>query len=107
MQLHDFRVLTFDCYGTLIDWESGLRTALAPLLARAGGGVEGDAALQAFARHEEAQETETPAMRYSELLTRVHARLAAEWGVPADAEADRRFGASVAGWPAFADSPAA
>ena len=36
MKLHDFEVLTFDCYGTLIDWESGLLTALRPLLAAAG-----------------------------------------------------------------------
>jgi len=35
MRLHDFSTLTFDCYGTLIDWEQGLLQALAPLL-RAG-----------------------------------------------------------------------
>ena len=32
MKLTDFSVLTFDCYGTLIDWESGIFTALQPLL---------------------------------------------------------------------------
>ena len=32
MKLTDFRVLTFDCYGTLIDWESGIFAALQPLL---------------------------------------------------------------------------
>ena len=31
-----FDALTFDCYGTLIDWESGIIAALQPLLARAG-----------------------------------------------------------------------
>ena len=34
MKLHDFRALTFDCYGTLIDWESGIFAALQPLLQR-------------------------------------------------------------------------
>ena len=34
--MNNFHVLTFDCYGTLIDWESGLFAALQPLLARAG-----------------------------------------------------------------------
>ena len=34
MKLADFSVLSFDCYGTLIDWESGIHDALAPLLAR-------------------------------------------------------------------------
>ena len=38
MKLTDFRVLTFDCYGTLIDWESGIVAALRPLLARVPGG---------------------------------------------------------------------
>ena len=36
MRLSDFRVLSFDCYGTLIDWESGIWDALAPLRTRAG-----------------------------------------------------------------------
>ncbi len=45
MRLHDFKVLTFDCYGTLIDWESGIHTALRPLLARAAPGLGREAAL--------------------------------------------------------------
>ena len=104
MKLHNFRVLTFDCYGTLIDWESGIFNALQPLLRRCSSAPSRDAALEAFARHESAQERETPAMVYSELLARVHARLAREWGVAADAAADARFGASVPEWPAFPDS---
>ena len=35
MKLTDFRVLTFDCYGTLIDWESGIFAGLQPLLLKA------------------------------------------------------------------------
>ncbi len=106
MRLHDFRVLTFDCYGTLIDWESGLFTALGPLLARISAPLGRDTALEAFARHESAQEAETPRMRYAELLAKVHQRLAGEWGVEGDEEVARRFGASVPDWPAFADSAA-
>jgi len=106
MQLSDFDVLTFDCYGTLIDWESGIHTALMPLLARRSGMTTRDTALEAFARHESAQELATPTMIYSELLAVVHARLADEWGVPATAEEDRAFGQSVPQWPAFADSAA-
>ena len=30
MKLADFKILSFDCYGTLIDWETGIHTALAP-----------------------------------------------------------------------------
>jgi 2-haloacid dehalogenase len=101
--LSDFKVLSFDCYGTLIDWETGIWTALQPLAAKAGGTAR-EAALMRFGHHESAQEKATPSLRYSELLVRVHATLAAEWGVAADAEADRAFGASVGDWPAFRDS---
>ncbi|HUC19609.1 MAG TPA: haloacid dehalogenase type II [Acetobacteraceae bacterium] len=107
MRLHDFRVLSFDCYGTLIDWESGLFAGLGPLLARLPAPPERDDVLAAFARLESAQEAETPSLRYSELLGRVHRRLAAEWGIGPDEEAERRFGASVPDWPAFPDSPTA
>jgi 2-haloalkanoic acid dehalogenase type II len=104
MRLTDFRVLTFDCYGTLIDWESGIYAALQPLLRKLPAAPPRDAVLEQFARHESAQEAETPAMIYSELLARVHRRLADELGVTASEEEDRRFGASVPDWPAFADS---
>ena len=107
MRLHDFKVLTFDCYGTLIDWESGIFTALQPLLARAKSGLGRDAVLEAFGRHESAQEAATPAMIYSTLLATVHRRLADEWKVAPDPAEDTRFGASVPDWPAFADSAAA
>ena len=71
--------------------------------AKAGGKAR-EAALIFFGHHESAQEKETPSLKYSELLARVHARLAAEWGVAADAGADQVFGASVGDWPAFPDS---
>jgi 2-haloacid dehalogenase len=104
VQLTDFDVLTFDCYGTLIDWESGIHAALQPLLARVGRPVPRDEVLETFARYETEQEARTPAMPYSELLAVVHARLARHWDVAPDAEKDRRFGASVPEWPAFADA---
>src|SRR6201996_8050173 len=103
-KLTDFRVLTFDCYGTLIDWESGIFTALRPLLAKGGITLSRDAALEAFARHESAQEAETPTMIYSDLLAEVHRRLAREWDVPATEPEHIAFGASVPNWPEFADT---
>jgi 2-haloalkanoic acid dehalogenase type II len=104
MRLGDFKVLSFDCYGTLIDWESGIWAGLQPLVAGAAHPVSREDALAAFARHESAQEEETPGLLYSELLARVHHRLAAEWGMPPDLAAARAFGASVGDWPAFPDS---
>ncbi|MCC7275832.1 MAG: haloacid dehalogenase type II [Alphaproteobacteria bacterium] len=107
MRLTDFKVLTFDCYGTLIDWESGIWTALQPLLRKAGNGLTRDAALEVFGRHETAQEKATPAAIYSDLLAAVHRRLAAEWGVTSSDDEHAAFGGSVPDWPAFPDSPAA
>ena len=107
MKLTDFNVLTFDCYGTLIDWETGITAALEPLVARSGKPLAQDQILEAHARHEAAQEAETPSMPYPELLARVHARLAKDWGIAPDAEAAHAYGRSVRDWPAFADSAAA
>jgi 2-haloalkanoic acid dehalogenase type II len=104
MRLTDFRVLTFDCYGTLIDWESGIYAALQPLLRKAAAPLARDVALEIFARHESAQEAETPAMIYSDVLAAVHRRMATALELPATEEEHRQFGASVPDWPAFADS---
>jgi 2-haloacid dehalogenase len=107
MQLTDFKVLTFDCYGTLIDWESGIAEALRPLLARSGKMLSRNEVLESFARYEAAQQSETPSMIYSELLGVVHARMASEWGVEPSTEESKNFGRSVSDWPVFSDSPAA
>jgi 2-haloacid dehalogenase len=107
MQLTDFKVLSFDCYGTLIDWETGIAEALRPLLTRSGKTLSRDEVLEAFARHEAAQQAETPAMVYSEILSVVHARIGRDWGVEPNAQESEAFGRSVPHWPEFADSPAA
>jgi 2-haloacid dehalogenase len=104
MRLSDFSVLTFDCYGTLIDWETGISEALAPWLVRAGVSLERDRLLETFAELESAQQAATPGMRYPELLVEVHRGLAERLGVAPDAKAAEKFGASVGNWPAFADS---
>jgi 2-haloacid dehalogenase len=104
MKLTDFRVLTFDCYGTLIDWESGIYAALEPLLREGNRTLSRDAVLEAFARHESTLEAEAPDMIYSELLASVHRRLAEEWKIAASEEDHEVFGRSVPEWPAFADS---
>ncbi|MCM2505768.1 haloacid dehalogenase type II [Aureimonas altamirensis] len=104
MKLTDFDTLTFDCYGTLIDWESGMVEGLRSLTGRMRESLSRDQILQAHARHESAQQAWTPARPYRELLAIVYKRLAEEWGVEtswADCEA---YGDSVKDWPAFADS---
>ncbi len=103
-RLTDFAVLAFDCYGTLIDWEGGIYTALQPMLARLPAPPGRDAVLELFAREESAQQAETPAMIYAELLGVVHGRVARVLGAAEDATEAKAFGASVPAWPAFPDS---
>ncbi|MEM8960404.1 MAG: haloacid dehalogenase type II [Acidobacteriota bacterium] len=105
MNLRDFDVLTFDCYGTLIDWETGIHQALTTALPELDRSR--DEVLEAFARHESAVEAETPHRLYPEILARVFERLESEWGLSTNPGAAELFGASVGDWPAFDDSPAA
>ncbi|MGF6651845.1 2-haloacid dehalogenase [Paraburkholderia youngii] len=107
MKLTDFEALTFDCYGTLIDWESGIFEALQPLLERARTPLTRDQVLEAHARHESSQQIFTPAKRYQELLSIVYKRMAEEWGLPYTHEECVAYGRSVRNWPAFPDSAAA
>lgn len=102
-----FRALSFDCYGTLIDWERGITQALRPWARRQGLQVSDSTMLKLFSATETAVQTEHPTMRYpdvlGEVLRRIGQRLRA--GVsPADAAA---FGASVGDWPAFPDTASA
>ncbi|MEM8552589.1 MAG: haloacid dehalogenase type II [Pseudomonadota bacterium] len=103
MKLADFDALTFDCYGTLIDWESGMVRGLAPLV-DAVGGLTRDEVLNAHAEEESGQQARTPHMRYSDLLAIVYKRLAERWGRPASREDCVAYGQSVKDWPAFPDS---
>lgn len=102
--LTEFKVLSFDCYGTLIDWETGIWDALQPLLARNRGGVSRAQALAGFGALEDRIERESPALPYPQVLTAVHAALAREHGLRTTPALDRGFGRSVGGWPAFADT---
>jgi 2-haloacid dehalogenase len=107
MRLSDFKALTFDCYGTLIDWESGMVEALKPLTSKVSPSLSRDAILEAHARYESAQQRYTPGKVYREVLAVVYKRLADEWGVAVTWEDCLTYGRSVGNWPAFADSPAA
>src|ERR1700716_3330760 len=92
MLLTDFDALTFDCYGTLIDWESGMVEALKALTDRAQRPLTRDQILEAHARHESSQQRYTPAKRYRDLLAIVYKRLAEEWGVHATHEDCVQYG---------------
>ena len=104
MKLGDFSTLTFDCYGTLIDWETGLLRALVPLLARHGRRLDEENILRAFAAAESAVQERAPGKLYPQILGDTLQALAGEWQIELAPEDRERFGASVGEWPAFADS---
>ena len=104
MKLSDFKALTFDCYGTLIDWESGMIEGLKPLTSRLKNVLSRNGILEAHARHESSQQIYTPTMKYSELLAVVYKRLAEEWGLSASHDECQTYGYAVKDWPAFPDS---
>ena len=104
MKLTDFKALTFDCYGTLIDWESGMVAALESLTRRVSQTLTRDQILEAHARHESGQQAQTPWKLYPEILSLVYKRLSEEWGVPVSWDECEQYGQSVKDWPAFPDS---
>ena len=99
-----YRVLTFDCYGTLIDWESGMVTGLKPLTEKVSRSLTRDDILEAHAYYESTTQRWTPAKKYYDLLAVVYRRLAEEWGVEVTWEECLAYGTSVRHWPAFEDS---
>jgi 2-haloalkanoic acid dehalogenase type II len=105
--LTEFKALSFDCYGTLIDWESGMIEALRDLTSRASTELSRDEILQAHARHESQQQAQTPGKLYRDLLPIVYKRLAEQWGVSVTNDECEEYGKSVRNWPAFVDSPGA
>src|SRR5713101_715198 len=104
MKLADFKVLTLDCYGTLIDWETGIYNGLQALVAKSHTATSRDRVLEIFAQHESAQEDERRSIAYSQLLSVVYKRLAKVWSVALTNEEPNTFGASVPDWPEFSDS---
>ena len=99
----DFDVLTFDCYGTLIDWEAGLAAAFAPVLTAHGIAADDEDLLARYARHEAAAEA-GPYRTYREVVARGLDGVAEELGFTPTAGERAAFGAAVADWPAFPDS---
>jgi len=103
LDLTAFEVMTFDCYGTLIDWETGIWNALQPVITDHHIDIAPERALELYG------ELETEAERgqyheYRTVLRMVLKGFGERFGfVPDEAEA-QRFSESVRDWPAFSDS---
>lgn len=101
------KLLIFDVYGTLIDWETGIYVAAQPLLSRVSPPPSRAEFMISFQAAENRQQTLTPTMRYSELLSNVYTQLAESYSLSVSADEATDFGASIGRWEPFPDSPAA
>ncbi|KAF7377664.1 hypothetical protein MSAN_00189300 [Mycena sanguinolenta] len=115
--LKDFKVIIFDCYGTLADWETGIFNALQPLLTHFPSSAKWTRkdALLAFTEVEKNLQRKDPSMLYSDLLAKAHGVLAAglrdndapDSGSSAQFPSElqnHNFGASIKDWPIFPDT---
>ena len=104
-RLSDYRLLSFDVYGTLIDWETGVLNGLKPLLDANNAKLSRENIHTVFHEQETVQQYKTPDMKYAELLATIHPKVAERLGFPAPtSEQDQAFGDSVGRWPAFPDT---
>jgi 2-haloacid dehalogenase len=101
-----FDALTFDTYGTLIDWERGILNALQVVLSRDDVDRTEDELLELYAKHEAAVEAGVY-RTYREVLAASVRGLCADLGVDPSDRAVADFSAAVGEWPAFPDSAAA
>ena len=99
-----FKALSFDCYGTLIDWEAGIAAVLSPWAFEEGLDLTDEELLLAYADNEAATERDTPSALYPEVLATAFRRTADNLGCPVTDEWAQRLANSVPEWPAFPDS---
>jgi 2-haloalkanoic acid dehalogenase type II len=103
MMAHLYDVITFDCYGTLIDWENGISIAFASAAAADGRQLDRTQVLRAYAEIEPNVEAETY-RSYRDVLTETAQRVAARFGWPLKRERAMFLAESLPRWPAFADT---
>jgi putative hydrolase of the HAD superfamily len=100
----DFEALSFDCYGTLIDWEAGIAAVLGPWARRCGLGLDQEQLLEAYSAFEANAEFEHPGELYPDILARSFRALGGELDVQVTEEDAAGLASSVPDWPAFEDS---
>jgi 2-haloacid dehalogenase len=99
------RLITFDCYGTLIDWETGMLAAMRPLFARNGNGIGDAEILEAYGEAEVSLES-GPYLAYREVLARSVKEVGSRLGVTIGAAESRDFAESLLRWEPFPDTVA-
>jgi len=104
LDLTSYKALSFDCYGTLIDWEAGIAAVLSQWAREQGLDLSDEDLLLAYSDNEAAVERETPTALYSEVLATAFRGTGERVGHPVSDAWAQRLGNSVPEWPAFPDS---
>lgn len=103
----DYDALSFDCYGTLIDWEAGIAAVLGPWARASHPELDDEVLLLAYSDEEARLERENPEALYPDILADAFRATGAKLGIAVTDDDATRLGASVPDWPAFPDSAAA
>ncbi len=103
LDLRAYPTITFDCYGTLIDWEAGLLSALRPLVGRSPREVSDHEILEAFLRFDE-ELTRGPFVSYRTVLADTASRLGEHFGFPVTEETAQVLAQSMRDWRPFAET---
>jgi 2-haloacid dehalogenase len=103
MSFESIRMITFDCYGTLIDWESGMLVALRPVLSRVGHSVSDLQILQLYGEIEADLEA-GPYLPYRQILAKTVRGIGSRLGVDVSDEEGWAFAESLAQWKPFTDT---
>ncbi|KAG8532577.1 uncharacterized protein KY384_002454 [Bacidia gigantensis] len=108
-ELRDFKLISFDVYGTLVDWETGTFDQLKPLVAKLPTNHplqnNFDGTIAAFHQEEEALCRTQPGLNYRALYSGAYTNLAATLSLPKPSEIEiEAFGSQVKNWQAFPDT---
>ncbi len=106
MAFESIRLITFDCYGTLIDWESGMLAALRPLFARDGHSVSDLQMLELYGEIEADLES-GPYLPYRQVLSQAAQEIGHRLGKEISAQESSAFAESLTRWEPFIDTVAA
>ncbi len=99
-----YRVLSFDCYGTLIDWDTGIGDQLEDWAARSGVDEDRERLLAEFGAVETNVQRSNPGLPYPDVLAETLRSIGRGLGIPVSDEDAAGFGRSVPNWPAFPDA---
>jgi len=103
LNFDQFQVLTFDCYGTLIDWETGILSAIKPILSENEHSTSDDEILSLYAQYESEAEIGNY-INYKDVLKNVAHRLATKYQIDLPVESEYFLSESIKNWLPFPDT---